>query len=180
MIPLITLVGGWFGNAWRFRRERLDKVAEFQQKSRELDEERRRLLTQEKGRREQSDRELIEKAAVLCRSPDPQDRQHGLGFLVGLAAMGITDPRVVELLDQVTQIELGQTVADIRHAKEQGASTIEIVEEVVVSDSLRDAGGDSEGGQRDGGSVEAREAGADPHDQGDSEAGRDGTSAGDR
>jgi hypothetical protein len=170
VIPLVALAGGWFGNSWRYRRERLDKVAEL-----------RRADTETDRRREQDDRDWIEKAATLCRSDDPQDRQHGLGFLVGLAAMGETSPRVVELLDQVTQLELGHTVAEIREAKEHGISTVDIVEEVVVSDGLSNVEGDErEGGQPGGGDVQAQEARPDQDDQGDAAAGRRGAEPVDR
>ena len=169
VIPLVALAGGWFGNGWRYRRERLDKLAQLRQ-----------METETERRRERDDRDWIEKAADLCRSDDPQDRQHGRGFLVGLAAMGESSPRVVELLDQVTQLELGHTVAEIRRAKEHGISTVDIVEEVVVSDGLIDAEADErEGGQPVGGNVQAQEARPDQDDQGDASAGRCGAEPGD-
>jgi hypothetical protein len=170
VIPLVALAGGWFGNSWRYRRERLDKLAELRQTRTEIER-----------RRERDDRDWIEKAASLCRSDDPQDRQHGRGFLVGLAAMGESSPRVVELLDQVTQLELGHTVAEIREAKEHGISTVDIVEEVVVSEGLSDAEGDErEGGQPVNGDVQAQEARPDQDDQGDPAPGRRGPQPGDR
>jgi len=169
VIPLVALAGGWFGNSWRYRRERLDRLAALRQAE-----------TENQGRRERDDRDWIEKAAQLCRSDDPQDRQHGLGFLIGLAAMGETSPRVVELLDQVTQLELGHTVAEIREAKEHGISTVDIVEEVVVSDGSSDVEGDErEGGRPVGGHVQAQEARPDEDDQGDAAAGGRGAEPGD-
>jgi hypothetical protein len=179
VIPLITLAGGWFGNSWRYRRERLDKLTDLRQKAEELHEDRCRWEMDLESRREERDRELIEKAAALCRSEDAQERQHGQAFLVGLAAMGSENPRVAEVLDQLTQLELGQTVEDIRQAKAEGASTIEIVEEVVVSDVIRPADDDGEGGLPDRGSVEAQEAGPHQDHQGDASAGADRPRSGD-
>jgi hypothetical protein len=174
VIPLVALAGGWFGNTWRYRRNRLDRLAELRQKAVELEVYKRREQAEDDRGRELSDRYWIEKAAELCRSSDPQDREHGRGFLVGLAAMGNTNPRVVELLDQVTQLELGHTVAEIREAKQHEDLTIDIVEEVLVSD---DAGnvtdhrsGSAHGREEDGGQVEAQEEREE--DQGDPEPGR--------
>jgi len=170
VIPLVALAGGWFGNSWRYRRERLDRLAELRQ-----------AVSETERRRERDDRDWLEKAAELCRSDDPQARQQGRGFLVGLAAMGETSPRVAELLDQVTQLEIGHTVAEIREAKEHGISTVDIVEEVVVSDDSSDGEGDErDGGQPVGGNVQAQEARPDHEDdQGDAGAGRRGPHPGD-
>jgi hypothetical protein len=167
VIPLVALAGGWFGNSWRYRRERLDRLAQLQQKSEELELARQRAEREKEGRRESSDRDWIEKAAELCRSGDPQDRQHGRGYLIGLAAMGNDNPRVAELLDQVTQLELGRTVAEIRKAKEHGDSTVDVVEEVVVSDAFDTVEGNESDRGAAGGSVQTQEARQDQDDQGD-------------
>jgi hypothetical protein len=154
VIPLVTLLGGWFGNSWKYRHDRQLQLVELRQQSEELDETRREARAEIEQYREQDDRAWIDKAAELCRSESPQDREHGRGFLLGLAAMGNTNPRVVELLDQVTQLELGQTVEEIREAKREEGVTVEVVEEVLVSADELD--GSEDGGEEvNGGPVEA-------------------------
>jgi hypothetical protein len=172
LIPLIALAGGWFGNSWKYRRDRRDRLRELRQKSDELTAARRRDAAAIERDREHEDRDWIEKAAVLCRSSDPRERQLGRGYLVALAAMGNKNPRVVELLDQVTLLELGQTVEEIREAR-MNEQAVEVIEEVVVSDG--GSGGDDGGGDGGAAGVGEDEAAEDrQEDQGDQEPGRRG------
>ena len=59
VVAVISAAVGYFGNELTSRRQR-DQA------------------------REQSDRDWLEKAATLCRSRDPKEREHGLGFLRAL------------------------------------------------------------------------------------------------
>jgi hypothetical protein len=172
LIPLLALAGGWFGNSWRYRHDRQVELSQLRQQHDELAEARRQADAALERDREHEDRDWIDRAAELCRSDDPQARQHGRGFLVGLAAMGNTNPRVVDLLDQVTQLELGHTVTEIRRAQHQDLP-VEVIEEVEVLDDVRDAGprsGSSGGGTAHDGEDEAAEARQEG--QGDQDAGR--------
>lgn len=78
--------------------------------------------------REQSDRDWLDKAAALCRSPDRKEREHGLGFLRALIKLPDIDPRVQDLLDEMTQQELGQTLAAARAAYEETGELPDIVQ----------------------------------------------------
>lgn len=78
--------------------------------------------------REQSDRDWLDKAAALCRSKDPKEREHGLGFLRALIKLPEIDPRVQDLLDEMTQQELGQTLAAAREAYEETGELPDIVQ----------------------------------------------------
>jgi len=103
LVAVIAGAAGYFGNELTSRRQR-DQA------------------------REQSDRDWLEKAATLCRSKDPKDREHGLGFLRALIKLPEIDPRVQDLLDEMTQQELGQTLAAGREAYEQTGELPDIVE----------------------------------------------------
>ena len=70
----------------------------------------------------------MEKAATLCRSRDPKEREHGLGFLRALIRLPEIDPRVQDLLDEMTQQELGHTLAAARQAVEETGQLPDIVE----------------------------------------------------
>jgi GrpB-like predicted nucleotidyltransferase (UPF0157 family) len=78
--------------------------------------------------REQSDRDWLEKAATLCRSADAKEREHGLGFLRALIKLPEIDPRVQDLLDEMTQQELGQTLVAAREALAETGELPDIVE----------------------------------------------------
>jgi hypothetical protein len=77
VVAVISIAAGYFGNELTSRRQR-DQA------------------------REQSDRDWLEKAATLCRSKDPKEREHGLGFLRALINLPEIDPRVQDLLDEMT------------------------------------------------------------------------------
>ena len=92
VVAVIAAVVGYFGNELTSRRQR-DQA------------------------REQSDRDWLEKAATLCRSRDPKEREHGLGFLRALIRLPEIDRRVQDLLDEMTQQELGHTLAAARQGR---------------------------------------------------------------
>ncbi len=103
VVAVISAAVGYFGNELTSRRQR-DQA------------------------REQSDRDWLEKAATLCRSRDPKEREHGLGFLRALIRLPEIDPRVQDLLDEMTQQELGHTLAAARQAVEETGQLPDIVE----------------------------------------------------
>ena len=70
-----------------------------------------------------------------CAGGNEKEAAQGQAILLGMVAMGNPNPRVRELLDRMTQLELGATVAQIEAAEEAGEEP-EIVEEVLVSDVI--------------------------------------------
>jgi hypothetical protein len=138
--PAVGLVAGWVGNSIRYRGERKSQRAKLNHERRALKLERDKLglasqdSADEKERwQEEADRVQLDKAAALCRGNE-REAQQGRAILEGMAAMGSANPRVTELLDQMTKLELGRTVAEIAEAKAAGEDP-EVVE-VVSSDTL--------------------------------------------
>lgn len=133
-VPVGTAVIGWFGNTIKYRHTRKVELAAVKHKEDELGQAQLDSSDAKERWQEESDREQLDLAAALCRG-NGKERAHGRGYLLGLAAIGNDNPRIVELLDQMTQLEFGQTVADIRTAKAAGEDLPEVIEEVVVLDS---------------------------------------------
>jgi hypothetical protein len=134
IIPALTAIGGWIGGAWRLRSERKQKKTELDQKDTELAQARRDAVDAKEQWQEEADRKQLDRAAELCRGNEKEAAQ-GQAILLGMVAMGNPNPRVRELLDRMTQLELGATVAQIEAAEEAGEEP-EIVEEVLVSDVI--------------------------------------------
>ena len=134
IIPALAAIGGWIGGAWRLRSERKQKKTELDQKDTELAQARRDAVDAKEQWQEEADRKQLDRAAELCRGNEKEAAQ-GRAILLGMVAMGNPNPRVRELLDRMTQLELGATVAQIEAAEEAGEEP-EIVEEVLVSDVI--------------------------------------------
>ncbi len=166
IIPALTAIGGWIGGAWRLRSERKQKKTELDQKDTELAQARRDAADAREQWQEEADRKQLDRAAALCRG-DEKEAAQGQAILLGMVAMGNPNPRVRELLDRMTQLELGATVAQIEAAEEAGEEP-EIVEEVVVSDVI---GATDEVTYELVRREEAGEDGDEAQDQGDAPAG---------
>lgn len=140
-VPVLTAVVGWVGNTivfWRGRqKEKADRKqaqADLKLAQEELAQAKREAADAKERWQEEGDRTQLDRAATLCRGNEKEATQ-GRAILEGMAAMGSTNPRVTELLDQMTQLELGRTVKEIATAKAAGEDP-EVVQEAVPSDAL--------------------------------------------
>lgn len=140
-VPLLTAGVGWAGSTvvfWKGRQkekaERKQAQADLALAHEELAQSQRDSAAARERWQEEADRTQLDRAAELCRGNEKEAAQ-GRAILEGMAAMGSANPRVTELVDQMTKLELGRTVDEIATAKAAGEDPV-VVEEVVSSDAL--------------------------------------------
>ena len=143
-VPLVIAGVGWIGSVVVFWKARQKEKAEREQAQadlalarEELAQTRRDSADARERWQEEADRIQLDRAAELCRGNEKEAAQ-GRAILEGMAAMGSTNPRVTELVDQMTQLELGRTVDEIATANAAGEDPV-VVEVVVPSDVLGDS-----------------------------------------